>query len=115
MVHHVYRGRYDPRSKVLFVSCDGDYFGHEPSLKVANHSPTGFSWGYGGSGPAQLALALLLEVCDDDLALELHQAFKWDVVARFAPDGWQLTTRQIRCWVMHQLTGVDEKEISFRE
>ena len=27
-------------------------------LDLANHSPTGFSWGYGGSGPAQLALAL---------------------------------------------------------
>jgi len=23
-----------------------------------NHSPDGFEWGYGGSGPAQLALAI---------------------------------------------------------
>lgn len=30
-------------------------------LGVRNHSPTGFSWGYNGSGPAQLALAIL---CD---------------------------------------------------
>jgi len=27
-----------------------------PSQAVYNHSPTGFSWGYEGSGPAQLAL-----------------------------------------------------------
>ena len=26
-----------------------------------NHSPTGFEWGYCGSGPAQLALALLAD------------------------------------------------------
>ena len=32
----------------------------ERSLRVRNHSPDGFSWGDGGSGPAQLALALLL-------------------------------------------------------
>lgn len=30
-----------------------------PRLDLFNHSPTGFEWGYGGSGPAQLALAIL--------------------------------------------------------
>ena len=33
----------------------------DPRLDLANHSPTGFEWGYGGSGPAQLALALLAD------------------------------------------------------
>lgn len=52
------------------------------SQKVWNHSPDGFSWGYGGSGPAQLALALLLEAgADDDAARELHQEFKNEFVA----------------------------------
>src|SRR6059036_1653610 len=30
-------------------------------LEIRNHSPTGFQWGYAGSGPAQLALALLVD------------------------------------------------------
>ena len=30
------------------------------SLAIARHSPDGFGWGDGGSGPAQLALAILL-------------------------------------------------------
>jgi Family of unknown function (DUF6166) len=30
-------------------------------LEIANHSPDGFEWGYGGSGPAQLALAILAD------------------------------------------------------
>jgi hypothetical protein len=34
----------------------------DPRLDLYNHSPTGFAWGYGGSGPAQLALALLADV-----------------------------------------------------
>jgi hypothetical protein len=51
-------------------------------LDLFNHSPTGFSWGYGGSGPAQLALALLADALGDDgLAVRLHQAFKFRVVA----------------------------------
>src|SRR5262245_4369364 len=32
-----------------------------PRLELANHSPTGFEWGYGGSGPAQLALAMVAD------------------------------------------------------
>jgi hypothetical protein len=48
-----------------------------------NHSPTGFEWGYGGSGPAQLALAILADALDDDArASKLHQEFKWNVIAR---------------------------------
>jgi hypothetical protein len=66
-------------------------------LDLFNHSPAGFSWGYGGSGPAQLALALLTDALgDDDLALRLHQAFKFRVVACW-PEGekWWITAGQI--------------------
>lgn len=53
------------------------------SLRACNHSPDGFNWGYGGSGPAQLALAVLLEFTNDDVqtALECHQEFKWRFIA----------------------------------
>lgn len=54
-------------------------------LDLANHSPDGFGWGYGGSGPAQLALALLADhLGDDQQALELYQEFKWKFVAALA-------------------------------
>jgi hypothetical protein len=99
MVHHVYTGIRDEETNVLLVSMDGGYFGHESSLRVCNHSPTGFDWGYGGSGPAQLALALLLEVAEEETAVELHQAFKWEVVAAFPRDRWRITTRQLCEWV----------------
>ena len=38
----------------------------DPRPDLRNHSPTGFEWGYGGSGPAELALALLADHFDDD-------------------------------------------------
>jgi len=44
------------------VWLNGKELDPKPSQKFRNHSPTGFAWGYGGSGPTQLALAVLLEV-----------------------------------------------------
>lgn len=52
-------------------------------LDLANHSPTGFSWGYAGSGPAQLALALLVDFTEDErLSLKIYQEFKDRCIAK---------------------------------
>lgn len=69
-----------------------------PRNALRNHSPAGLAWGYGGSGPAQCALALLADaLADDARALRLYQAFKWRVVARLDQDsGWTLTTEEVR-------------------
>ena len=64
---------------------------------LVNHSPDGAEWGYAGSGPAQLALALLAHaLADDALALSLYQAFKAKVVVRLPEERWQLTAGEIR-------------------
>ena len=42
-----------------------DILSPTPSQGIVNHSPDGFQWGYPGSGPAQLALALLYDVTAD--------------------------------------------------
>lgn len=51
------------------------------SLKLRKHSPDGFSWGYGGSGAAQLSLAILLQFYDKVDALRFYNRFKWNVIA----------------------------------
>ena len=67
-----------------------------PRLDLWPHSPTGFEWGYGGSGPAQLALALLADhLGDDERAVALHQSFKFALVAKLPNRGWSLTTREL--------------------
>lgn len=55
----------------------------DASMKIRNHSPDGFNWGYGGSGPAQLALATLLAVMPEADARSLYQNFKFEHVAGF--------------------------------
>lgn len=58
------------------------------SLRLANHSPTGFSVGYMGSGPAQAALGILLVAFRQigapnagPRALDYYQDFKAEFLA----------------------------------
>ena len=65
------------------------------SQKLRNHSPDGFEWGYCGSGPAQLALALLLDLTGNpDLALDHYQDFKFRYVASWGKE-WSITSWEI--------------------
>lgn len=64
-----------------------------------NHSPDGFEWGYGGSGPAQLALAILACVIhDDEMAVRFHQRYKVAVVGGLPKEGWFITVQSVRDW-----------------
>ena len=63
----------------------------EPSQAVYNHSPTGFSWGYEGSGPAQLALAILLEFYERDYAMRCYQDFKCKYIAQLPQEDFEET------------------------
>lgn len=65
-------------------------------LNEVNHSPDGFECGFGGSGPAQLAYALLRDFIGPDGALKLYHAFKWTVIAELPTSGtWTLTADDI--------------------
>lgn len=69
----------------------------DPRHDLRNHSPDGFQWGYGGSGPAQLALALLCDALGDDkAAVRLYQRFKFGVIAQLGRDEWTMTASGIR-------------------
>ena len=71
-----------------------------PRLDLVNHSPDGFEWGYSGSGPAQLALAILAVEFDDDFAVAHHQKFKEDFIAPISQhlDDWGLESDSIQEW-----------------
>ena len=65
----------EPKERAVWV--DAVVLDPAASQAVFNHSPDGFAWGYGGSGPAQLALAILLHVgIERATAVRIHQHFK---------------------------------------
>jgi hypothetical protein len=82
-------------------------------LDLYNHSPTGFEWGYSGSGPAQLALALLADVLEvppqrtrwfepdssAQRAVRLHQEFKRVIVGYLPREDWLLNESDIRDFI----------------
>ena len=68
----------------------------DPRFDLYMHSPDGFEWSYGGSGPAQLALAILADhLADTQEALNCYQRFKWTVIAGLPRRGWTLTSHDI--------------------
>ena len=69
-----------------------------PSQALYNHSPDGFAWGYGGSGPSQLALALLLYFTDKEFALSHYQDFKFDVIAKLPQTSFSLSVKTVKDW-----------------
>lgn len=87
---------------------------------VVHHSPDGFEFGYGGSGPADLALnicQLYLNMtgyngqqvkCYDgtcfQLAYALHQEFKRDIVAAVPRTGVTLPFSLIDAWFQSHIT-----------
>ena len=79
----------------------------ERSQRVKNHSPDGFNWGYLGSGPAQLALAILLEVTNDEAkALAHYQDFKFQLIAAITSQttNWEIEEQKIIAWIEMQDT-----------
>ena len=65
------------------------------------HSPTGFCWGYGGSGPADLAMSILWDYLGKEPTLPLYQDFKWKFVAAWK-EKWQITSAEIKIWIIEK-------------
>lgn len=98
--------------------------GGEPRTNVPRvaikHSPTGFAWGYAGSGPADLALNLLCMVVPvgnkygkykipntghlvSRAADYLYQRFKDKFIATLPAEGGKLEKRAVKQWVFSNL------------
>jgi hypothetical protein len=93
-----------------------------PRYDLRRHSPGGFQWSYSGSGPAQLALALLADATGDDALAQRHyQEFKSTFLAALYTDHWTLARGEILAWVTeaeerrNSEEGSDTDGMRFRE
>ena len=82
-----------------------------PSQAVRNHSPTGFAWGYGGSGPAQLALAILMDQrVPPRIAERFYQSFKRDCTSRLPDDKFRLSIAVVDRWIEDNVSAQEEQQ-----
>lgn len=59
-------------------------------LSVSNHSPMGFQWGYEGSGPRQLALAMCVELVGPVRALDVYMGVEDRLLVGLRKDRWTI-------------------------
>lgn len=103
------------------VWLDGHELDPAEGQKLHNHSPDGFAWAYGGSGPAQLALTLTLEAAkrlDAKLltdiniaggvpamrAVPYYQDLKRELVASLPQDDFEIEF-DLEGWLLEKLGG----------
>jgi hypothetical protein len=86
---NVYAGKRVPPYDRCYVTVNSNVLAVR--LDLRNHSPDGFEWGYNGSGPTQLALAILAHEYGDKVAQEYYLDFRRNVVAKLHKPSWTMT------------------------
>lgn len=101
---------------------DDDYNMSHPLFHHVHHSPDGFEFGYGGSGPAELARSILFDHLGAAPSNALYRAFLFDKIA-VLPRGISkaarhvITSDEIDAW-LDKVDIYDEKSgtvIPYRE
>jgi hypothetical protein len=113
----VYKGFREASGRVCVRVCeDGIATPLAPRLDLWNHSPDGLEWGYHGSGPAQLAMALLADATRSDaIALCYHQELKREIIACMNRDeSWEMSEHFLLRWTIVQLAELCEAPIPYR-
>lgn len=125
----LYIGKRTPNGFEVSVIIDEDTrrVRKRPLRHIPFHSPSGFEWGHQGSGPADLALAILIDYLRehpprkgwlagekfarwsaDSQAFKHHQYFKRAFIATFG-DEWKLSGMQIDAWLNDRKENKDGK------
>lgn len=68
---------------------------------IVRHSPSGFNWGYGGSGPLDTALSILTDCLGRKQADQLHEPFQRVFVATWGNE-WSISEKEIKDWAKKQ-------------
>lgn len=116
---------WDPplHEKLVLKLEDGKVYTNVPHLVHSPHGP-GFAWGYGGSGPAELALNLTQYVLNREgfqgqtiegyegreyfqRAWRIHQRVKWAFIANAPEEGIEIPYETIHQLVMEQSFALD--------
>jgi hypothetical protein len=109
----------EPITDGVFLERFGNNVSTNVPHLVVHHSPTGFEWGYGGSGPADLALNIV-EVILNEIGYigervdcwkgdcwadswKLHQQFKFEFIAPMDRAGGKISYPRMKTWIEYRL------------
>jgi hypothetical protein len=89
------------------VTCSRDESGIRTNVpqRIVFHSPSGFEWGYGGSGPSDFALNILSIFLGSEEAWRHHQDFKWKFIANMPVEGGTISRLDILKWIEENCNG----------
>jgi hypothetical protein len=86
------------------------------SIRSVDETEFNFEWGYGGSGPAQLALALVADCMGKRYAIApIYQRVKAKIVAGLSHDGWTLDEETLRDAVAEAMAEADMTEADLKQ
>jgi hypothetical protein len=91
----VYCGTHTGRTRTVTIT---DAEGNRPLYHHVKHSPTGFAWGYTGSGPHDLARSILYDRLGYPPRTHAYSRFCKDIIARLNQD-FTLTYQQVDHWI----------------
>lgn len=118
-----YQGRRREDELFVHVKKENDAW-FRPLPHIEFHSPDGFEWGYPGSGPADLALAILADFFEEDpeavrtyaftgkgelsQAFYAHQQFKQEFIEDLPrnDNSWRIYAEQIREWFYSKIGAI---------
>lgn len=104
-----YVGKRLPDGVVVTIEGDGHV---RPLHHVQRHSPTGFEFGYAGSGPADLAHSILVDVLNvKSVAPGMYQAFKFDVISKLDSDAFEIGQEFVRQWLSRRWKQATDEDV----
>jgi len=89
----MYSGSRHPEGTRVSVREEG-----KPRLDLKVSRAEAFDWGYIGTAPRQLALAILSHAIPDRIAMKYYEDFCRDFVSQWADDGFVVTREEILEW-----------------
>lgn len=96
----VYTAVREENENTITVS---DEKGTRPLKHIVYHSPTGMEWGYGGSGPSDLARSILADFAGIKVADMFYQEFKRDFIAKQPEKEFQISGQEILDWLKRKI------------
>ena len=97
------------------VVCFRGYGGLETNVpqRLVKHSPSGFGWNYGGSGPADFALNILAVYIGQEKAERngLYQLFKVDFIQTLPFEGGTIKRADVMKWVKRKIE--ERREVGY--